>query len=65
MKNVLITGDSGMVGRCVVAQLRRMKGFKPIGLGRRHDKNLGYETIDFDLTGPGIPTLSNIDYVIH
>ena len=60
---VLVTGDSGYIGRQLASSLKK-KGFEVVGLDMRHDKP-GYETIDFNLTKPGFPRVSNISAIFH
>lgn len=59
----LVTGDNGYIGRHLAAALRK-NGFKVVGLDLRHDA-ADYETIDFDLTKPGLPKISDIDAIFH
>ena len=63
MRTVLVTGDNGLVGCHVVSALK--KKVRVIGLSRTHEKNLDYETIDFDLTKDVTPSISDIDTIIH
>lgn len=63
MKTVLVTGDNGLVGSHVTSALK--KKMRVIGLSRRHEKSMDYETVDFDLASAAEPPISGVDIVIH
>lgn len=60
---LLVTGDNGYIGSQLAETLRK-RGFKVVGLDIKHDSK-DYETIDFDLTKPGLPDVSDIDVIFH
>lgn len=60
---VLVTGDSGYIGKQLAASLMK-KGFEVVGLDLRH-ASAGYQAVDFDLTKPGIPNISGLSAIFH
>lgn len=60
---LLVTGDNGYIGSHLAAALSK-SGFEVVGLDLRHGA-ADYETVDFDLTKPGLPEISGIDAVFH
>lgn len=60
---VLVTGDSGHIGRQLVSSLKK-RGFEVVGLDLKHDTT-DYETVDFDLTKPGLPRVPDIGAIFH
>jgi UDP-glucose 4-epimerase len=60
---ILVTGNSGYIGRQLAATLRK-RDFKVVGLDLRHAE-VDYETVDFDLTKPDLPDVSGVDVIFH
>lgn len=62
MKTILVTGDSGLIGSNLMPELK--KKMKVIGLGRKHERK-NYKTINLDLAKDDLPSIPEIDAVIH